>query len=107
MPPIKAPIELNLYDDTDEPIKELRRIIVPWGLAKKAVSISKSLRASEEIEAEQVDAISDLVIEIFGADKVTREELEKFADLSDMVAVIRAIEARAFNLVPNPPPAAK
>ncbi|HAE59764.1 MAG TPA: hypothetical protein DCG54_09750 [Anaerolineae bacterium] len=107
MPPIKAPIELNLYDDSDEPIKDLRRIIIPWGLAKKAVSISKSLRASDEIEADQVDAITDLVVEIFGEDKVSREELEKFADLSDMVSVIRAIEVRAFNLVPNPPPAAK
>ena len=66
MPPVKAPIELNLYDDSDEPIKKLRRIIVPWGLAKKAVAISKSLHGSEEIEGEQLDAISDLVISIFG-----------------------------------------
>jgi len=106
MPP-KAPIELNLYDETDEPIKELRRVIIPWGLAKKAVSLSKKLRKSDEIDDDQVDPITDLVIEIFGEDKVTREELEKFADLSDMVAVIRSIEARAFNLVPNPPPVAK
>ena len=106
MPP-KTPIELNLYDDSDEPIKQLRRVIIPWGLAKKAVKLSKNLHNSETLEGDQIDAITDLVIEIFGEDKVTREELDKFADLSDMVTVIRSIEARAFNLVPNPPPVAK
>jgi hypothetical protein len=69
--------------------------------------MSKTLRTSEEIDIEQIDAVTSLVVEIFGADKVTAEELEKFADLSDMVAVIKSIESRAFNLVPNPPPAVK
>jgi hypothetical protein len=107
MPPIKAPINLNLYDQGDEPIKELHRIIIPWGLAKKAISISKSLRKGEEINADQMDAIAALVVEVFGEDQVTIEELDKYADLGDMVSTIREIEARAYGLVPNAPPAAK
>ena len=105
MPP-KTPVELTLYDENDEISKELRRLIIPWGLLKKAVRLQESIDESN-ITDDDIDSISDLVIEIFGEEKVTREELEKGADVGDLMAVLMSIVSRARGLVPNAPPPAK
>ncbi|RPH60010.1 MAG: hypothetical protein EHM81_07110 [Chloroflexi bacterium] len=103
----KAPIELTLYDDADEPIIKLSRVTVPWGILKKAVRLSKTLtQKPEDISDEQIDELTDLVVMIFGEEKVTRDDLEKRADVNDMINVIQSIVSRGRGLVPNAPPAA-
>jgi len=102
-----TPIVLTLYDENDEPIAELKRLIIPWGLLKKAVRLQKDIgdRLNEPTEAD-IDAIANLVIEIFGAEKVTLEQLDKYADVPEMMTVLMSIVSRARGLVPNSPPQA-
>jgi hypothetical protein len=105
----KAPVELELYGTGDEVIKRLHRLIVPWGILKKAAALNKRIgKASEdEIAEEDVDEIANLIIQIFGEEKVSLDELDKYADVGDMISVIKSIAARAQGLIPNAPPAAK
>lgn len=105
----RAPIELDLYDNDNEKVKTLSRVVVPWGILKKAVRLNKRLGKVdvEEIDEEAIDEMADLVIETFGEDKVTREELDKYADLGDMITLIQTLVQRGHGLVPNAPPAAK
>jgi hypothetical protein len=105
----KAPVELDLYDSDDEKVKSLHRLIVPWGILKKAARLNKRIGKAkdDDLGEEDVDEITDLVIQIFGEDKVTRDELDRYADVGDMISVIKTIVARAQGLIPNAPPAAK
>lgn len=97
----KTPVELTIYGTDDDVLKELSRLIVPWGLLKKAAKLQQI--EQENLEAADIDEITDLVLEIFEG-QVTREELEKGADLGDMLTVIMSIVMRAKGLVPNEPP---
>jgi hypothetical protein len=103
----KAAIELDLYGPDDEKIKTLKRLIVPWGILKKAVRLTKNIGTGEDVTEENIDEIAGLVIEIFGEANVTREELDQCTDVGDMLAVINAIANRGRGLIPNAPPAAK
>lgn len=104
----RAPVELVLYDTDNEVVKSLSRIVIPWGLLKKAVRLSKNIdNNTEELSEEVVDEMADLVVQIFGEEKVTRQELDDFADVSDMISVIETIVQRGHGLIPNAPPAAK
>jgi hypothetical protein len=101
----RAAIELDLYGPDDEKIKTLKRLIVPWGILKKAVRLTKNIHA-EDVTEENIDEMAGLVIEIFGEANVTREELDTCSDVGDMLAVIQAIANRGRGLIPNAPPAA-
>jgi hypothetical protein len=105
----KASVELDLYDADDEKVKSLHRLIVPWGILKKAARLNKRLGKAkdEDLAEEDIDEVTDLVIEIFGEEKVTRLELDMYADIGDMITVIKTIAQRAHGLIPNAPPAAK
>lgn len=100
----RAPIQLDLYDADSEVIKSLSRVVVPWGILKKAVRLSKHI---DELNEETVDEMADLVVQIFGEEKVTRQELDEFADVGDMISVIQTIVQRGHSLIPNAPPAVK
>jgi hypothetical protein len=105
----KVPIELDLYNSDNEKVKSLSRVVVPWGILKKAVRLGKKIFdvAPEDVSEENLDEMADLVVEIFGEEKVTRQELDKGADVGDMISVIETIVNRGHGLVPNAPPAAK
>ena len=105
----RACVELELYGTDNEVIKKLSRVVVPWGILKKTLRVQKAI-AGKEMEAitpEDMDEMAGLVVEIFGEDQVTRDDIDKYADLGDVIAVIAAVGNRARGLVPNAPPAAK
>ena len=105
MPKSGTPIKLTIYNADDEPVKELSRLVVPWGILKRAVRMMDKMDVENPTE-EDIDAISGLIVQIFG-DKVTIEELDNGADMDDMISCLRQIIAKARGLVPNPPPPAK
>jgi hypothetical protein len=86
-------VELKLYDQKDEAIKTCQRPIIPWGILKRAVKLSREID-QENLKEEDVDLIAALVVEIFDG-QVTLDELDKYADVSDMIAVINMIVTKA------------
>jgi hypothetical protein len=103
----KAPVELDLYDENSDNIKHLSRVVVPWGILKKAVRLYKRIgKDAEEISEDSIDEMAGLVIEVFGEAQVSREELDKYADLGDMINLIKTLVTRGHGLIPNAPPAA-
>jgi hypothetical protein len=100
----RAPIQLTLYNENDEPLKELSRVIVPWKLLKKSIRLAKNVDLNNPGE-DDIDQIADLIIEVFGESKVTRDELDNYADIGEMSSVLLSIVSRARGLVPNAPPA--
>jgi hypothetical protein len=99
---INGAIKITLYSGGDEKKDEFRRLIVPWGFLKRAVRLSKSLGDGQEIEEEQLDEISDLLVEFFGG-QFTRAELEAGADVSEILACFKSIVSKAQGLLPNAP----
>lgn len=103
-----AAIELTLYNSDNEPVKELSRLIIPWGVLKKSIRLARMItKKADELGEEDLDSLTSLIIQVFGEDKVTAEELEAGADIGDMIATIQQVVARGQGLVPNPPPAVK
>lgn len=100
-----APIELVIYDENDEPKVTHRRLIVPWGLLKRAIRLSKDIHSdTDDMTEEDVDALNAFVVEFFGG-KFTIEELENGADLEEVLAVFNQIVAKARGtLNPTFPP---
>ena len=102
------PVELTIYDSENEPVKKLSRLIVPWGVLKKAVRLAKSIAKNpDDLGESDLDELTGLIIQVFGEDKITREELEAGADIGDMIVTIQAIVGRGQGLLPNAPPAAR
>ncbi len=107
--PIFAPLKITLYDpETDEVKKDYTRSFIPWRLLKKSIRMSKVLANidQENLQDEDVDAITSLVVDVFN-DQFTVEELNNGADLMEMIAVIQGIIARAEGVPVNPPPKGK
>ena len=103
---MNSAITLTLYTDGDEKKNEYRRLIVPWGFLKRAVRLSKNLGNGKKVEEDQLDEIADLLVEFFG-NQFTREDLEKGADLTEILTCFNSIVAKARGLIPNAPPPAK
>jgi hypothetical protein len=97
-----TPMTIHIYNANDEVVKTLTRSFVPWKLLKKAVEVSAALDP-KDMTPETIDQLSSLVIAVFG-DQVSREELDEGADVSEMVAVLRQIVAKASGSNPNPTP---
>jgi hypothetical protein len=104
-----TPISLKIYGTDNEVLKEITRPIIPWGILKKAAALAKNLDL-ENIDETDIDGITGLVIEIFDG-QVTLSELDKGADVGDMISIIRGIVSRAGALVKEnptqPPPKSK
>jgi hypothetical protein len=98
-------IAITLYSENDEKKTEHRRLIVPWGFLKRAVKLSKNLGDGTNISESQIDEISDLLVEYFGG-SFKREELEKGADVAEIMTCFQSIIARANGVLPNSPPPA-
>lgn len=89
----RAPIQLTLYDpETNEVVSDHTRIFVPWGILKKAVGLTHMDR--NNLTEEDVDMIAGIVVETFG-NKFSVSDLDKGADLEEMMAVVDNIIARA------------
>lgn len=99
-------IKLTLYDpETSEVRKEFTRTFVPWRLLKSAIRLSKALANLDQnnLTEEDVDAIAGLVVDVFG-NQFTVDELNDGADLSEMMAVMQQVVAKAHGATPGNPP---
>jgi hypothetical protein len=103
-----TPVKLTLYNGDNEVVKELVRHVLPWKLVKKSIRLFRNSAIEDSMTEEDADAIANLVVEIFGQEKVTLQELDDCADIGDMVSVITSIIARANKVVsPTLPPSGK
>ncbi len=90
---VKGTMQITLYNADNEVVKQFSQSIVPWGLLKKAVKLSKNLDMNNLAE-EDVDALAELVVETFG-NRFTLEELNSGADLEEMVIVLQTVVTKA------------
>jgi len=95
-----TPIKITLYGADDEG-KEFSRSIIPWGILKKAIGLTKSID-QKDVGEKDMDAIAGLIVEAFG-DQFTIKELDNGADIGEMIAVLENIVARASALVKSNP----
>lgn len=92
-----APITLTLYNQDDEPTRELQTSVVRWGVLKQALRLSDSLVDEKNLTADGIDQLTAFVCRVFG-DKATVTELEEGADVAEMFTVFRAVIRRASSL---------
>lgn len=97
-----TPMTIVLYGENDEEKARFTRSFVPWKMLKKAIKINKDLNPDEMTEAD-INAVASLVVEVFG-DQFTIEDLDNGADISNMLAVLQEIIARASGTSLNPTP---
>jgi len=95
-----TPLSIKLYDADNEP-REYNQMIIPWGIMKMAISISEDMNP-EKPTAADIDALAGLVVAVFG-NRFSIEDLNKGAEVSEMLAVINNIVARAANLMKSNP----
>lgn len=108
------PIKLTLYDAKDVEIATYERSRIPWGILKKAIALQTKVKQAEtnevarqwwqiwkkdgeektSTEDAQILAISQFVVELFEK-QFTVRQLEDGADVSEVMAVFRAVLARA------------
>lgn len=104
--PKPTPMVITVYDENDEVKATYTRSFVPWRLLKKAVKLLKEVDLEDlnNISESDIDAIASLVVDVFG-DQFTLKDLDNGVDISEMVAVLQTITAKAsgFNS-PNPTP---
>lgn len=111
---VGTPIQLTLYDpDNGDEVAvingrpaEFSRLIVPWGLLKRVMIFLKSTDVSEptSLTEENIDMMSALIVELFG-NQFTITDVERGADVTDMISVLQMVTAKAQGILPNPTPA--
>ncbi|MCL2695443.1 MAG: hypothetical protein FWE69_03850 [Clostridiales bacterium] len=92
--PVFAPICLTLYDENDETVRDLQKSVVCWGMMKQALAVGKIIQQHGEDSPETVDAITAFVCRFYD-DKVTIAELDRGAELREVMAVYHAVMRRA------------
>ena len=101
-----TPMTITLYDPETNEVKATHtRIFVPWKLLKQAVQLAKNLDPDNMTDAD-VDVLAGLVVETFG-NKFSVDDLNNGADVSEMVAVLNTIIAKASGGIVNPTPPGK
>jgi hypothetical protein len=114
-----TPIKITLYDSkTQETIKEYSQSIITFDMLLRASQLSTVLDSpkkkerkwwmwwEKEIskEADQINALMELVVEFF-SNQFSVEELRKGADITEVMSVMKAIMGRANALsLGNPTP---
>lgn len=98
---LQTPIKLTLYNAQDEPTKEYTCSLIPWGILKKAIALTKGIDPTNVTE-EDLDAIAQLVVDVFGR-QFSIADLDSGADVSEMLTVLKSVTARALALVPSNP----
>lgn len=91
---MNTPIVLHLYEpSTNEKIHTSTAYFVPWKMQKKAIKLYKALGKKEigQYEEEDIDQLTEFVMQLFQDPELTIEKLDEHADTSDMYAVIKTI----------------
>ncbi len=96
-----TPLVIHLYDEEDN-AKEFTRAFVPWKLLKLSLRVAKQLdgKSTAEMNEEDLDALSGLIAEAFG-NKFSITDLDNGGDVTEMMAVMQNIIARAQGTRPN------
>jgi hypothetical protein len=92
-----TPITITLYGANDEEKQTFSRMVIPWGILKKAISLTKSLD-EKHVGSQDIDAIAGLVVEAFG-NQFSIQDLDAGADVGEMISVLQNIVARASGIV--------
>jgi hypothetical protein len=92
------PIELNFYNEDDEVIATHVLHRVKTKFLKMAISLKKEIGDPDEMGEQQINALLDFIVGLFG-EKFTRDELEDKTDLFECYAVLGQIFGRANALV--------
>ena len=92
-----TPIKITLYEANNEIKQEYSRSMIPWGVLKKAIQLTKNID-QDAIGEKDIDAIAGLIVEAFGS-QFTIQELDAHADVGDMIHVLQNIVTRATTLV--------
>jgi hypothetical protein len=93
----RKPLEIRLYNSENEPTVYTRSIVT-WGVIKKAMRMSKRFTKPEDTNEEDLDSLSALIVEAFG-DRFSMEDLDKGADVGEMISVMMNIVARAQQIM--------
>lgn len=91
------PIELRLYNENDEVIDTLSRTRIPSYLLDMAIELQEQF--ASENGPKNADALFDFIVEFYGNQKITREDLKKQTDLIECMTVLQAIITRSTNLM--------
>lgn len=105
--PTAAPLVINIYGEDDTLIKSYTRAFIPWKMLKKAIAIQKQLvsKTPEQYEEEDIDALTNFILSIFGKDDLTVQMIDDGADVTELIAVIQSIVSRAKGIAdPTLPP---
>lgn len=95
-----SPVEITFYDENDEEKETYKRMIIPWGMLKRALKF-KDLDESNMNE-KSFDELANFVCELF-CNKFTTKDIDKYADVTQVFAVFRAVVARAQGYFPQNP----
>lgn len=91
-----TPLTITLYASGDEG-QTYTRSIIPWGILKKAIALTKSVD-QKNIGEKDMDAMAGLIVEAFG-NQFSVNDLDNGADVGEMFTVLQNIVARAGALV--------
>lgn len=103
-------IVLNLYDKETNEIKEtFTQVFVPWKLLKMGIRLNKKIgnKPVAELEEADIDELTNYIKAIF-PDRLTVEQLDEHADVSEMMTVMQSVIGKAKGVMdPTLPPKAK
>jgi hypothetical protein len=97
---LKKPIELHIYDEENQKVKDTYKLcILPWGATKKIISAMASLD-EKATEQEIVDKFDPVICDIF-QNKFDAETLDAHGDTAEVKQVIAALMAEIEERDPN------
>lgn len=97
---LKSPIELHVYDDKNQKVKETYKLcILPWGVTKKVISAVASLKDNFS-EQELIDKFDPLICEAF-QNKFDIETLNQHCDTSEVKQAIYTLIGEIEERDPN------
>ena len=97
---LKKPIELHIYDEGNQKVKETYKLcILPWGATKKIIGTIASLKDNLS-EEELIKKFDPLICDIF-QNKFDVETLDQHCDTSEVKQVITALMSEIEERDPN------
>jgi len=97
------PIQITFYNPDDSVKAEYSKLRIPLGLVDIALDMSENQEPKSDRET--WTAIKSFIVEVFG-EQFTLDELNKGADLGDIISVFNMIVAKIGNVLksfnPNP-----
>lgn len=97
---LKKPIELHIYDDENQKVKETYKLcILPWGVTKKLISAVASLKDNFS-EQELIDKFDPLICEAFH-NRFDVETLDQHCDTAEVKQAIVVLMTEIESTDPN------